>query len=347
MRLTQNRESEFKRLLHTDNPYHDSLAPAQAKYLHAISRAHGLGFDDLDNGSGYLIELSSGTKAIVIGGGVVCAYPINSATAHGIARDKKHTKSVLSRSGIPVIPGRLFFLSNRYHRLLPPNSTIADSVEYAKECGFPVFAKPNDGARGDFAEIIYSPADLDAYAERIRGSYKAFLIEKYIAADEYRVFVKDGEPLFSYLKEVVALEGDGVSTAGSLLAEKNQGLDGFGISPIPIQLLEALGVDRNEVLPKGTKLPLPGRQNTSVDGGWQNFTCDVGGDIARIAIESCAALGLRLGAVDIFAQHVTDGECNHCVIEVNSNPNITVLEKSDNHAIIYKIWTDILRELFS
>ena len=146
---------------------------------------------------------------------------------------------------------------------------------------------------------------------------------------------------------MVTLEGDGVSSAGSLLADKNQDLDGIGISPIPIQLLNGLEVDPGEVLPEGFKLPLPGRQNSSADGGWKDFTTEVSEEFGRIAIESCAALGLRLGAVDIFAQQDTRGESSYCVIEVNSNPNITVLEKSDNHAIIYKIWTDILRELLS
>ncbi len=57
-------------------------------------------------------------------------------------------------------------------------------------------------------------------------------------------------------------------------------------------------------------------------------------DIARRAVE---ALGLRAGAVDLFAD-IGDDPAAMRVIEVNANPSIRFLEDSGRSDLILRIW---------
>ena len=68
-----------------------ALATQAAKEAHAP----GARFEDLDDGGGYLFRITKKDHTVLGGGGNICAYPVNSAAAYTISRDKAHTKAVL------------------------------------------------------------------------------------------------------------------------------------------------------------------------------------------------------------------------------------------------------------
>jgi cyanophycin synthetase len=141
--------------------------PDSARYARDAAEAIGARFEDLDRGEGYLFRISNGEKFLLGGGGNVCAYPTNSATAYTISRDKQHTKAVIAAAGLPVIPGELFFAHSRRIALRSPGREIPDAHRFAANIGYPVFAKPNHGSRGTFAEVVGDAAGLDDYARRV------------------------------------------------------------------------------------------------------------------------------------------------------------------------------------
>lgn len=79
--------------------------PAQTRYVARACKRLGLRFRDLDNGGGYLFSVSNGRDEFASGSGAICTWPLNSAPAFGISRDKHHTNAVLAQAALPVIPG--------------------------------------------------------------------------------------------------------------------------------------------------------------------------------------------------------------------------------------------------
>src|SRR5262245_3116 len=114
-----------------------------ARYAADAAQAIGATFEDLDNGAGYLFRVSKGSRSLVAGAGSVCSFPINSATAFTLSRDKAHTKTVLIAAGLPVIPGGLFFAHKRRAGLRGPGREAEDARAFAEKLGYPVFVKPN------------------------------------------------------------------------------------------------------------------------------------------------------------------------------------------------------------
>lgn len=299
-------------------------------------------FEDLDQGGGYLFRISHQGRSVLSGGGGVCAYPINSASAFTIARDKAHTKSVLAAAGIPHIAGGLFFSHKRRVSMRGPGREIEDAIAFATSLGFPIFCKPNQGGRGNFAEIVESESSLADFAQRVAVEFESFLVEPVIQGVEHRVLVKDGSPLAHITKLPPTLIGDGSSTWGALLDAYNARLEGSGVSASPLSALGA--ADRFEKPARGERLMLGGRRNFHAAGSVEQVSDRVPSPLADLARAATEAVGLRLGAVDLFDVSAKDDFSDLVVIEVNANPGLASLECDGRMDIIDKLWTDMLTE---
>jgi glutathione synthase/RimK-type ligase-like ATP-grasp enzyme len=315
-----------------------------ARYARDAAEAIGARFEDLDDGAGYLFRITRGNSFILGGGGNVCTYPVNSAPAYTISRDKAHTKTILSASDIPIIPGGLFFAHTRRAALRTPGREISDALEFAEHFGYPVFCKPNHGSRGNFAEIIRDTPALEDYIHRLAADFESFLIEPVLDGDEHRVFVLDGRPVFHSTKSPPALIGDGASTLGQLLAKQNASLAGEGISAIPLSVLDR---DPTSIPQAGDRIPLPGRRNLSSAGNVESVSEDVPENLARIAIAAAGSLGLRAAAIDLFDVSPTRDYSQPVVIEVNGNPGLRTLELAGRADLIRAIWVSMLNSCLS
>lgn len=314
--------------------------PDTARYARAAAFAVGARYEDLDDGGGYLFRISLGNRSVLGGGGHVCAYPVNSATSYTVSRDKAHTKAVLTSLGLPVIPGGVWFAHTRRAALRGPGREAADAIAHAAAHGYPVFCKPNHGSRGTFAERVSSPAQLADYICRVADEFESFLIEPVMDGTEHRVLILDGRPVFHSTKAAPELVGDGVSTLARLLADQNAAVAGEGVSSLP---LSALGeADPASVPSPGVRIPLLGRRNLSAAGGIESVSEQVPPPLARLAIDAVKALGLRLGAVDIFDVSDARDLSAPVVIEVNGNPGLRTLELAGRNDLIRSIWVHVL-----
>ena len=314
--------------------------PDSARYARDAAEAIGARFEDLDRGEGYLYRVSRGKSFVLGGGGNVCAYPLNSATAYTISRDKAHTKAVLAGIGIPVIPGDVFFAHTRRIALRAPGRELADAHRFATKLGYPVFCKPNHGSRGTFAEIVGSPTALDDYAKRVALEFESFLVEPVLKGDEHRIFVQDGRAIFHSTKANPSLVGDGRSSLADLLATLNATVVQEGVSAYPPSVL--LDRDPAEILPAGARLPLPGRRNLSAAAAIDRVSDQPPSALARMAVASVGALGLRIGAVDLFDLSTARDLSDPVVIEVNGNPGLRTLELAGRADLIRAIWMSML-----
>lgn len=318
--------------------------PDPARYAAQAAAAIGAAFEDLDEGRGYLYRVSRNDRFILGGGGGVCAYPINAAPAFTIARDKAHTKSVLSHAGIPAIPGGLFFAHQRRANMRDPGRDIEDAIRYAERLGFPVFCKPNQGGRGNFAECVPSPQALSDYALRVAIEFESFLVEPVITGIEHRVLVMDERPLAHIVKTAPTLTGDGRHTWDELLNAANEALAGSGVSAAPQSTLTASGVAPSAVPAAGESIVLAGRQNLHAAGNVETVSDTAPLELARLAAAATRALGLRLGAVDIFDASPKRDLSKLLIIEVNGNPGLASLERAGRADIISSLWQAMLTE---
>ena len=321
--------------------------PDPARYAIDAAKVIGADYADLDDGGGYLFRVSKGGKSIVLGAGGICSFPINSAAAYTLSRDKAHTKSVLKEAGLPVIPGALFFAHKRRAGLRGPGREADDARAFAARLGYPVFAKPNQGSRGNFAEILADDAALSGYIGRVAVEFESFLIEPVIRGAEHRVLVHDGRPVFHAMKQAPALIGDGSSTVSRLLDGLNGELAGSGVSPYPSSVIVLTGRSAASVPAKNEQIPLPGRRNLSAEGEIESFSTDAPPSLAVLAVlaaKAVAALGLRIGAVDMFDASSAGDLSDMLVIEVNGNPGLKTLELAGRSDLIRAIWTSMLDE---
>ncbi len=314
--------------------------PDSTRYARDAAEAIGARFEDLDNGEGYLFRISRADRFVLGGGGNVCAYPINSAPAYTISRDKAHTKAVLAACDIPIIPGSLFFAHSRRIAVRAPGREASDAIMFAQRLCYPVFCKPNNGSRGTFAELVRNAAELDDYIHRVAVEFEAFLIEPVRDGAEHRVFVLDGRPVFHATKSAPTLIGDGNSTLAELLAALNATLQLEGVSAVPVSALG--GHDLNATPAVGEHIPLPGRRNLSAQGGLETVSELVPAPLANLAVAAVAALGLGAGAVDLFDLSAARDLSDNVVIEVNGNPGLRTLERAGRTDLIRAIWVYML-----
>jgi glutathione synthase/RimK-type ligase-like ATP-grasp enzyme len=318
--------------------------PDPARYAMDAAAAIGADYTDLDDG-GYLFRVSKSGRSVVAGAGGISSFPVNSATAFTLSRDKAHTKSVLRSVGLPVIDGGLFFAHTLRAGLRGPGREVDDARAFAARLGYPVFAKPNHGSRGNFAEIISDDAALQDYAKRVAAEFESFLVEPVMRGAEHRVLVHDGAVVFHATKQAPALIGDGRSSAAQLLDRMNAGLEGAGVSPWPASVLTIAGRDAASIPEEGERTLLPGRRNLSATGEIESLRDTAPPALARLASKAVAALGLRIGAVDLFDLSPKGDLSQLIIIEVNGNPGLKTLELAGRSDLIRKIWVSMLTEL--
>lgn len=315
--------------------------PEFNRYAREAAAAIGATFEDIDGGRGYLWRVSRGERFVLGGGGGICAYPINSAVAYTISRDKSHTKSALLAAGLPVIPGGLFFAHTLRAGLRDGGREVADAVAFAERMGFPVFCKPNAGSRGDFAEIVADGAAMHAYAQRLAPHHESFLVEPVMHGTEHRVLVKDGRAIFHAEKASPEIVGDGKTNIAGLVAVLDRSLTpGLSASAIA-------GHAPDHIPAAGERIPLPGRRNLSAAGGIETVSETAPAPLASLAVRAVQGLGLRIGAVDLFDLSSAGDSSDPVVIEVNGNPGLRTLELAGRNDLIRAIWTSMYEECLS
>jgi hypothetical protein len=306
--------------------------PDQSIYAEYACAEFGLAFQDIDGGTGLVFGVASNTKSIHFGAGRASWYPQNSATAATLASDKYFTNRILEAAGVATLGGEYFFLHGRHRAHRPAGHEREDALGYLQKLGGTAFAKPLQGSRGDFAQIVHDETSLVRYFDEVLQYYDSILIQPVVSGLEYRVFLLDDEVVFSARKYPPFVSGDGVHSIRDLLAAHDEVLRARGLSPASVDR----DISLDNVLPGGERWQLPGRMNLSA-GGTMVLEAPPSDAAFTLARRAARALGLRVAAVDMFAEIAGDPEAIR-VIEVNANPSIRLLEQSGRDDLILKIW---------
>jgi D-alanine-D-alanine ligase-like ATP-grasp enzyme len=308
--------------------------PDQAVYAAYSSAEFGLAFEDLDRGTGLIFRVSSTKRSMHFGAGRCSYYPQNNATSATLASDKYFANRILDEAGVPTLGGKYFFLHARHRAQRPNGHEREDAFEYLRELNSTAFVKPLTGSRGDFAQVVHSKDALDRYLLNVAEHYDAVLMQPVVSGPEYRIFLLDGDIVYSARKFPPRLAGDGRRSLRDLFDAHNDLLKTKGLSPIDPEAIPQSAIER--VLPPGEVFEIAGRMNLST-GGRMAFETPRSSAALTMAQRAAQALELRVAAVDLFVGINDDPDAIR-IIEVNSNPSIRLLEELDRGDLILRIW---------
>jgi len=312
---------------------HPPPYPDHAVFLERACGALGVPFTPMDP-HGAVVRVGT---TVIPTTGRTCVYPINSATAMALATDKHFTRVALDAAGVRNLGGEPFFLDPRRAALRPPGREVDDARAHMAARGHTAFCKPLAGSRGDFAEAVVGAAAFEDWLSRVSVRHDAILLQDIFSGDEYRVFAVDDETVYAVQRFAPVLRGDGVHTAGALLAALTTRQSRAGLSP---SVLPG-GTPENAVIPAGVEVPLGGRRNASAGGAVALVSPECLPDgVARITHAARRALGLRVAGVDIMV--CADGPR---VIEVNGNPAIPHLEALGREDLIVRVWAAVFARM--
>jgi glutathione synthase/RimK-type ligase-like ATP-grasp enzyme len=278
-----------------------------------------------------------GARRAVFAAGAGTPYALNDARAASIARDKAFCAEALRQAGLPVLPGRMFFVTARWADMRSPGREPEDALAFAQSADYPLFCKPISASNGLHAEVIENAEAFADYMNRVAREHFAILAQPFVRAAEHRVFVLEGRALFSYRKSPPSVDGDGRSTLQTLVDALPRD------SSAPARA--ALGRDDSghrvgpDAVPgAGRRVTLDGPANRAAGGGACELRDGAPAPMAQLALAATRALGLRLAGVDIFDLSAARDGSRLAVIEVNSNPMIATLEEHGRWDLIIEIW---------
>ena len=241
-----------------------------------------------------------------------------------IAQNKSLTSRYLSSLGYPF----------------QPHATIASldqALRFARQ-HFPVVVKPVGADRGEGVEVdIRTENVLQKVASKLLKKYKSVMIEKYISAIDYRLYVFQGKLIWAHRRVPPHLTGDGIKSVSKLLeAENLRRLSaGFRLKPIPedrnfFQCLMDQGLSPDSVLPLGVRCRVGSLGLVSRGGFTEACYEEVHPDNAQLAADCCRQIGLCLGGVDLLIPDISVSwrESIAHICEINAVPQLGTLTQS-------------------
>ncbi|MDE5415821.1 acylphosphatase [Alkalihalobacterium chitinilyticum] len=241
-----------------------------------------------------------------------------------ICRNKEKTKELLDNANVPVPQGRQFLA----------DTPIQQMTSYAESIGFPVVLKPTTGSlgRGVYANIV----DTHELKEAIEGlrtefNYDEYIIEKFIAGNEYRVYVVNDKVISAVNRIPANITGDGNNTINKLIEiknlEKKENPYLLGkkikIDNEIMKMLNKKGYSLDSIPPKGETIYLREKSNVSMGGDPIDATDILTDEVKKVAVNTVKAIpDLYHAGIDVIIDPEDPKKCT--VIEVNATAEISM-----------------------
>jgi len=325
--------------------------PLNIRYAEKIGAEMGLSVEQMDPFSGYILRISKADKVVFVGAGNVSGFPINSVSIANLVTDKAHTHDVLRAAGIATPRSRIVFLFDGFADLRPRGFDRDDGVDFAAEIGFPVFVKPNRGARGRYARSVRDAEALRVHFDVIAKGYDTAIVQEYLPGREARLFAIDGQPRFYYERVPAVLTGDGERTIEGLLDAADAFAHRQGLppqnrdNPVLVATLEKRGYALSSIPGRGETLAYCEIPNAAVGGSSESFRTSFLDEEVDLCARVFAATHLRVCAIDLVYPRDGPGDGAY-VIEINANPALTTLETIGETELLAEIWREILAKAF-
>jgi cyanophycin synthetase len=237
-----------------------------------------------------------------------------------LASDKEETNKILGSLGLPV-----------------PRQELVQSADAAwraaRRLGGPVVVKPYNGNHGRGITIdVTEEADVRAAFEAAREHSRSVIVETYLAGDDHRLLVVNGELIAATRRTPGHVVGDGTSTVEQLIEVVNSDpRRGVGHEKVLTKLkldreaelmLERLGYTADSVPKRDEVVPLRSTANLSTGGTATDVTDIIHPDNRAMAERAVRAIGLDVGGVDFLSTNIAESykSIGGGICEVNAAP---------------------------
>lgn len=223
------------------------------------------------------------------------------------------------------------------HRLA---DTEEEAVQAARELGWPLVVKPENGDRGEGVTIqIDSETALLAAVHAARQYSKQILVERMATGVCHRLLIVRGKVIYVVKRLPVAVAGDGTSTVAALIQTANakrlatppwHRTPPYPADELAINSLRQAGFDLDSTPLKGSWAPLRPIESTEWGGVDEDFSSTLHPDNAVLAIRAAELFGLDVAGVDLISPDITRPwhENGAVVTEVNSAPVLGASQSS-------------------
>jgi GNAT-family acetyltransferase (TIGR03103 family) len=287
----------------------DDLNP-YARIVAEEALRRGVAVDVLDARAGEM-RLSHGGRSLVTRESL---SELTTAVAMSRCDDKRHTRRILARAGLPVAPGRDATFDRGDH-------------EFMAEVG-EVVVKPARGEQGAGITVGVTTGDeLDAALDLARSHSPDVVIEQRVPGDDLRIVVIDGEVVAAAVRRPAAVVGTGRHTVRGLIEAQSRRRSAAtgGESTIPLddetaRTVEAAGRSLDDVLAEGEELVVRRTANLHTGGTIHDVTGSLHPDLAAAAVEAAGAIGIPVTGLDMIVPR-PDGP-DGVFIEANERPGL-------------------------
>jgi GNAT-family acetyltransferase (TIGR03103 family) len=291
----------------------DDLNP-YARIVAEEALRRGIAVDVLDARAGEM-RLSHGGRSLVTRESL---SELTTAVAMSRCDDKRHTRRILARAGLPVARGRDATFDDGDHRFM---AEVGDVV-----------VKPARGEQGAGVTVGVSSADeLDAALALARGHCPEVLIEERVTGDDLRIVVIDREVVAAAVRRPAAVVGTGRHTVRDLVEAQSRRRSAAtgGESAIPLddetaRTVEVAGRTLEDVPAEGEELQVRRTANLHTGGTIHDVTDRLHPALAEAAVVAADAIGIPVTGLDMIVLRF-DGP-DGVFIEANERPGLA------NHA---------------
>ena len=237
-----------------------------------------------------------------------------------LASDKEETNKILGSLGLPV-PQQILVTS------------ASEAVRAARRLGGGVVLKPYNGNHGRGITInVREEDDIRAGFEAAREHSRSVIVETYLAGDDHRLLVVNGELVAATRRTPGHVVGDGASTVTQLIDVVNSDpRRGVGHEKVLTKLkldreaelmLERAGYTAESVPKAGEVVPLRSTANLSTGGTATDVTDVIHPDNRAMAERAVRAIGLDVGGVDFLSTNIAESykSIGGGICEVNAAP---------------------------
>ena len=237
-----------------------------------------------------------------------------------LAGDKEETNKILGSLGLPVPRQELV-------------TSQTDALRAARKLGGTVVLKPYNGNHGRGITInISADDDIRAAFDAAREHSRSVIVETYLAGDDHRLLVVNGELVAATRRTPGHVVGDGEKTVAELIDIVNSDpRRGVGHEKVLTKLkldreaelmLERVGYTADSVPKDGEVVPLRSTANLSTGGTATDVTDIIHPDNRAMAERAVRAVGLDVGGVDFLSTNIAESykSIGGGICEVNAAP---------------------------
>jgi cyanophycin synthetase len=237
-----------------------------------------------------------------------------------LASDKEETNKILASLGLPVPKQELV-------------RTEEAALRAARRLGGPVVTKPYNGNHGRGITIAISKdEDVIAGFKAAQEHSNSVIVETYLAGDDHRLLVVNGELVAATKRTPGHVVGDGTRTVRELVDIVNSDpRRGVGHEKVLTKLqldreatvmLEGAGFTFDSVPEKDRVVPLRKTANLSTGGTATDVTDIIHPDNRDMAVRAVRAIGLDVGGVDFLSPNIAESykSVGGGICEINAAP---------------------------